>query len=145
MADKAITPEGAESANVEPQQDSVYSVFSGREKQMVALMVTFAATFSPLSSFIFFPAISALAASLQESVAKINLTVTSYMIVAGLAPAIIGDLADMAGRRNVYLATLFVYLAANIGLALQKSWLALFLLRMVQSAGGAGMLAIPAI
>jgi MFS family permease len=82
---------------------------------------------------------------LQESVAKINLTVTSYMIVAGLAPAIIGDLADMAGRRNVYLATLFVYLAANIGLALQKSWLALFLLRMVQSAGGAGMLAIPAI
>ncbi|KAL4988373.1 MFS general substrate transporter [Aspergillus falconensis] len=120
----------------------VYSVFTKREKHIAVFLVTFAATFSPLSSFIFFPAISALSESLNVSVANINLTVTSYMIVAGLAPAIIGDLADMTGRRNVYILTMLIYAAANVGLAAQNSWLALFLLRMVQSAGGAATIAM---
>jgi sugar phosphate permease len=124
-----------------PQQEA-YSVFTKREKHIAVFLITFAATFSPLSSFIFFPAINALSTSLKVSVEKINLTVTSYMIVAGLAPAIVGDLADMTGRRNVYLITLLIYAGANIGLALQNSWIALFLLRMMQSAGGAGMFAL---
>jgi len=60
------------------------------------------------------------------------------MIIAGIAPAIIGDMADMTGRRIVYLLTIGLYCAANIGLAVQSSWTALFVLRMLQSAGGAG-------
>ncbi|KAJ5774118.1 MFS general substrate transporter [Penicillium paradoxum] len=123
-------------------QLEVYSVFNKSEKRIAVFLVTFAATFSPLSSFIFFPAINALSASLKVSVERVNLTVTSYMIVAGLAPAIVGDLADMTGRRNVYLLTLFIYAIANIGLAVQSSWIALFLLRMVQSAGGAATIAM---
>jgi len=59
------------------------------------------------------------------------------MIVAGLAPAILGDLADNIGCRMVSLS-MMVYCSANIGLALQRNWTALFLLRMVQSAGSAG-------
>ena len=82
-------------------QEQPYSVFTKSEKNIAVFLVTFAATFSPLSSFIFFPAINALSVSLRVSVEKINLTVTSYMIVAGLAPAIMGDMADMTGRRNV--------------------------------------------
>ncbi len=53
------------------------------------------------------------------------------MIVAGLAPAILGDLADNIGRRMVYLFMMAVYCIANIGLALQENWTALFLLRML--------------
>ncbi len=60
------------------------------------------------------------------------------MIVVGLAPAILGDLADNIGRRIVYLCMMSVYCIANISLALQSSWTALFLLRMLQSAGSAG-------
>lgn len=60
------------------------------------------------------------------------------MIVAGLAPAILGDLADKIGRRIVYLFMMSIYCTANIGLALQSNWTALFLLRMLQSAGSAG-------
>ena len=60
------------------------------------------------------------------------------MIVSEMAPAVLGDLADMSGRRIVYLLTFGIYLVANIGLAVQKSWTALFLVRMLQSAGGAG-------
>ena len=63
------------------------------------------------------------------------------MIVAGVAPAIMGDLADMSGRRAVYLLMLTLFIAANVGLALQDSWAALFTLRMLQSAGGSGIIA----
>ncbi|KAI9369765.1 major facilitator superfamily domain-containing protein [Aspergillus egyptiacus] len=125
-----------------PGHPEVYSVFTKGEKRIAVFLVTFAATFSPLSSFIFFPAISALSESLNVSIAKINLTVTSYMIVAGLAPAIIGDMADMTGRRNVYILTMLIYAAANIGLAIQNTWLALFLLRMVRSAANPATIAM---
>ena len=115
-----------------------YSQFTKIQKRSIVFIITFAATFSPLSSFIFFPAINALSVNLHVSVQKINLTITSYMIISGIAPAVIGDLADMTGRRIVYLLTFGIYLVANIGLAVQTSWTALFLLRMLQSAGGAG-------
>lgn len=59
------------------------------------------------------------------------------MVVAGIAPAILGDLADTIGRRAVYLLIISIYCLANIGLALQSNWTALFILRMVQSAGSA--------
>lgn len=116
-----------------------YSVFTERQKSLVLFLASFAATFSPLSSFIFFPAIDALSRSLHVPVGRINLTITSYMIIAGIAPSIMGDLADKIGRRQVYLAMMVIYCAANIGLALQTNWTALFILRMVQSTGSAGL------
>jgi MFS family permease len=60
------------------------------------------------------------------------------MIVAGVAPAILGDLADKYGRRIIYLFMMSVHCIANVGLTLQGNWTALFLLRMLQSAGSAG-------
>jgi MFS family permease len=115
-----------------------YSTLTRRQKILVLCLASFAATFSPLSSFIFFPAIDDLSQALHVSVGQVNLTITSYMIVAGLAPAILGDLADKIGRRVVYLFMMGIYCIANVGLALQSSWTALFLLRMLQSSGSAG-------
>jgi MFS family permease len=60
------------------------------------------------------------------------------MIVAGIAPAFLGNLADTIGRRAVYLLMMGIYCVANVGLTLQSNWTALFILRMVQSAGSAG-------
>lgn len=68
----------------------------------------------------------------------INLTITSYMIVSGIAPAFLGDFADMVGRRPVYILIFTVYVATTVALALQRSYHALLVLRMVQSAGGSG-------
>ena len=115
-----------------------YSVFSKSQKRMIVFLAAFAAMFSPLSSFIYYPAITAMSKDLHVSIEKINLTITSYMIVSGIAPAVIGDLADMTGRRWVYIITLAIYLTANLGLALQRSWPALFALRMLQSIGSSG-------
>lgn len=121
------------------QAESPYSAFTKHQKWLIIGLSTFAATFSPLSSFIFFPATTSLSETLGVSIGKINLTITSYMIVAGIAPALLGDLADTVGRRVVYMLMMVIYCAANIGLALQSDWAALFVLRMVQSAGSAGM------
>ena len=58
--------------------------------------------FSPMSSFIYYPAIDSLAAGLRVSVEMVNITVTSYLVVSGIAPSLLGNAADMLGRRPIY-------------------------------------------
>src|SRR3989440_8552196 len=115
-----------------------YSVFGIWQKRYIVAIVALAAWFSTLSSFIYYPVITLIARDLQSSIARINLTVTSYMVVSAIAPAITGDAADLYGRRPLYLVTLAMYLLANIGIAVQSSFVGLLLLRMLQSAGISG-------
>jgi MFS family permease len=122
----------------QPDRRTAFSAFKKSQKRWIVFLAAFAGWFSTLSSFIFFPAITSLALHLHTSIQNINLTVTSYLLFAAVAPARVGTYADNAGRRPAYLASLAVYFAANIGLALQTSFPALFVLRMVQSAGIAG-------
>jgi MFS family permease len=120
----------------------VYSAFSTGQKRYILLMVTWAAFISPTSASIYFPALNPLAAELNVSNTLINLTLTSYMVFQGLSPTIFGDFADMAGRRPAYTLAFIIYLGANIGLALQDSYVALFLLRCMQSTGSSGAIAL---
>jgi MFS family permease len=122
--------------------EELYSVFSKSERRWIVFTVSFAAMFSGLSSFIYYPAITPLSKSLKVSIELINLTVTAYMIVAGVAPSVTGDMADQTGRRPAYILAFAIYFASNLGLALQKSYSALFVLRMLQSAGSSGTFAI---
>lgn len=119
-----------------------YSVFSSRRKKYIVIMVTCASFISPTSANIYFPALIPLRNELNVSATLINLTLTSYMIFQGLAPTIVGDLADMGGRRPAYIITFIIYLGANIGLALQDSYAALFILRCLQSTGSSGAIAL---
>lgn len=120
------------------QSRDLYSAFSMSQKRCVIFLVAFAASFSTLSSFIYFPAITPLADSLHTTLGKINLSVTSYMIVSAVIPSIVGNAADTCGRRPLFLLTLTIYFFANIGLAVQNSFPALLALRMLQSAGISG-------
>ena len=119
----------------------VYSSFSTWKKRYIVLMVTWATFVSPTSANIYFPALNPLKEDLGVSTTLINLTLTSYMIFQGLAPTVFGDLADMAGRRPAYILAFIIYLGANIGLALQDSYAALFILRCLQSTGSSGAIA----
>lgn len=94
--------------------------------------------FSTASSFIYFPAIPFLADDMNVSVQAINLTVTSYMIASGIFPTIVGQVADKYGRRITLMACLSVYVVVNVCLAVQRSYAALFVLRMLQSAAISG-------
>ena len=119
-----------------------YSNFNQHQKNLIIFMVALGSFFSPLSANIYFPALNALARDLQVSNGLINLTLTSYMIFQGFAPTIFGDLGDMTGRRPAYIIGFVIYIGANIGLALQNQYAALFVLRCLQSTGSSGTVAL---
>jgi len=81
-----------------------------------------------------------------KSIELINVTVTVYMLLQGLAPTVWGNLADLqwCGRRPIYLACLSLLAIACIGLALVPTnayWL-LVMLRCFQAAGSASVIAL---
>lgn len=119
-----------------------YSEFTRAERWFIVGLVAYAAWFSTLSSFIYFPAIDALADAFSVSTAKINLCITCYMAVATVAPTFVGMVADIQGRRPTYVATLGLYVAANIGMALAKSYRAHLGLRIVQALAISGKPAV---
>ncbi|KAI1123222.1 major facilitator superfamily transporter [Nemania abortiva] len=123
--------------------DSVpFSVFTPLQKRWILFLTGFAGAFSPLSSFIFYPAIVPIAVGLGVTVGLLNLALTTYLIVSGIVPSILGNAADKIGRRPVYILALSIYFAANIGLAVQNSYPALLVLRMLQSAGVSGTISL---
>ncbi|KAI1383671.1 MFS general substrate transporter [Hypoxylon trugodes] len=119
-----------------------YSVFSPSVKRWIIFMNCISAFISPITANIYFPAIPALSDGLGVTVAQINLTLTTYMIFQALAPTFFGDFADVAGRRPAFIIAFTIYLGANIGLALQRDYAALLILRMLQSGGSSGTLAL---
>ncbi|KGO76945.1 Kynureninase [Penicillium italicum] len=151
MAEKEIRPsvshpESGQDANVgiksRDPADVDYSVFTVSQRRYIVFMASWAGFFSPVSSQIYFPALNTLAKDLHVSNSLINLTLTSYMIFQGLSPMFIGDFADKAGRRPAYVVCFTIYIAANIGLALQNKYAALFVLRCLQSAGSSTTIAL---
>ncbi|OJJ46662.1 hypothetical protein ASPZODRAFT_132759 [Penicilliopsis zonata CBS 506.65] len=122
--------------------DAEYSVFTAAQKQYIVFTASWAGFFSPVSTQIYYPALDTLAKDLHVSSSLINLTLTSFMIFQGLSPMFVGDFADKAGRRPAYIICFVIYIAADIGLALQDKYVALFLLRCLQSAGSSTTIAL---
>lgn len=63
-------------------------------------------------------------------------------IIQGIVPAFVADLADRSGRRPLYIFCYVVFSLANIGLALQDSYPALLVLRMLQASGSSATVAL---
>jgi MFS family permease len=122
----------------ECQENEKYSVFTKTEKWCIVAMVSYAGFSSNISNFVYYPALKLLSEKFSVSVAQINLTVTSYMAVATVAPTLVGDAADVWGRRPAYLVTLGLFVTANICLALAKSYDELLGLRVLQALGVSG-------
>ena len=120
-----------------------FSSSNRNEKRYIVFLIASAGWFSTLSSFIYYPVIPLVARDLRTTIANVNLTVTSYLAVSGVTPAFVGDAADILGRRPLYIITPSIYVLANMGIALQGSFVALLLLRMLQSAGISGESGLP--
>lgn len=125
-----------------PSDGGLYSVFTPTQKKLIVFTASLAGFFSPLSGSIYYPALNTIAEDLGITATKVNLTVTTYMIVQGLAPMLTAGFSDGAGRRPAYIACFVIYLAANLGLALQNNYAALLVLRCLQSGGSSGTIAL---
>ena len=136
------TPLDDPEALTQTQSTPLHTVFTRSQRTFIVIMITLASFFSPLSGQIYFPAIPDIAKEYHTTTGRINLTITTYMILQGLAPTIMGTFGDTTGRRPAYILTFTIYLAANIGLATQRSYAALLLLRCLQSAGSSGTIAL---
>ena len=119
-------------ANSSPQP-TPYSLYTDPQKLLIISLAAYSAWFSTLTSFIYYPALSTLSHTFDVSISGINLTITSYMAVATIAPTLVGDTADVLGRRPVYMAILTVYVGANVVICLANSYEALLSLRIVQA------------
>ncbi|KAI0433022.1 multidrug resistance protein [Xylaria sp. FL1042] len=110
----------------------LYSAFTRAEKFCIVALVSFAAWFSTLSSFIYYPALQPFSEDLSVSVDDINLTITTYMSVATVAPTLC-----------IYnIITLAVCIAANIATAASRSFHALLGLRVLQALAISGAFSI---
>ncbi|KAI1385401.1 MFS general substrate transporter [Hypoxylon trugodes] len=135
--------EDVETGNQTQQCDEPpYSVFSHREKATMILIASFTAVISPLSGAIYLPAIPSIARDLSISTSLVNLTVTTYLVLQGVAPSFIANFSDVYGRRPAYMICCIIYLAANIGLASQNTFAALITLRCLQSCGSSATVAL---
>ncbi|GLB35922.1 putative NAD(P)H-binding [Lyophyllum shimeji] len=80
--DAAILTQGESTAST----DRPFSVFTKREKWFIVGLISFAGIFSPLTANVYFPAIPAISIAFNKSTELINLTVTMYMVMQGIAP-----------------------------------------------------------
>ncbi|KAK4493994.1 hypothetical protein PRZ48_015180 [Zasmidium cellare] len=125
-----------------PSYTPPYSAFAGRTRATIMIAACSSSAVSPFSTSIYYPAVPALSQKLGVPVTLINLTISSYQILQGLAPSFTAAFSETYGRRPAYLLGFIVWLGANLGLALQDNYVALLVLRCLQSCGSSGSLAL---
>lgn len=125
----------------EPTPNENYSAFRSTEKWLIVAVVSYASWCSNLSAFIYLPALKPLADAFSVSIGQINLTLTVYNAVATVAPTLVGDAADVWGRRPAYLFTLTIFVVSNICLAQATSYSELLGLRVLQTLGQSSKIA----
>jgi multidrug resistance protein len=132
--------EKVDHSNVLASED--YSVFTVGQKRAIIFAGSFAAWFSPMTGSIYFPALDRIGEDLGVSDSTMSITVTTYLIMQGLAPMMIAGFSDSAGRRPAYILCFTIYMISNLALGLQNNYVALLVLRLTQSAGSSGTVAL---
>lgn len=92
----------------------------------------------PLSTDMYLPSLPEIARLMQTSPARVQLTLSSYLIGFALGQTIYGPLSDRLGRKPVLLGALALFVAASAICALATSIEMLIAARFTQALGGAG-------
>lgn len=119
-----------------------YSIITHGERYIFILVLSLIGFWSATSSPIYFPALPTLSLHFKVSEEVMNLSVVAYLILQGISPTISSNLADTYGRRPVYMASLLGYTATCIALSQTNAFWLLTVLRCLQAAAIAPVVAI---
>ncbi|KAI9034899.1 MFS general substrate transporter [Aspergillus affinis] len=128
----------AQGTKYNTNKEPPYSVFDRREMIIIVIIAAFTTVLPPLTASIYYPVITVLARELSVSVNDINLTITVYLIVQGIAPSFTGNLSDETGRRPALIICFVLYIAGSIGAAVKGRYAVLMSMRCIQAAGISG-------
>jgi len=120
-----------------------YTTFTPCHKRLLIAILILTMLASPLTATIYLPLLPLLATQFAVSSQAINLTITIYIVFQAISPLLFATASDTLGRRPIYLTTYALYTIASLGLALnQHSYVALLVLRALQSLGASAVLAV---
>lgn len=119
--------------------DEPWSIWSSGQRKAIIVAASCGTLLSQLATMLYYPSLDRMARDLNVSEDLINLSITTFVIIQGIVPTFAAQLSDTAGRRPIYIACLTIFAAANVGLGAQNSFVALLILRGIQSAGGSGV------
>ncbi|KAK4187745.1 major facilitator superfamily domain-containing protein [Podospora australis] len=147
MASSTLAPSSATLApsTLEPSstpENSNYTIYTPLQKRLIVTAVAVCGFFNPLTAQVYLPALNVLASEFHVTPAKINLTVTTYMVFQGITPILFSGFTDTLGRRPGYIICFAIYLAANIACALASDYTHLLIIRCFQSAGSATIMVL---
>ncbi|CAD1808107.1 MFS antiporter QDR2 [Candida parapsilosis] len=135
-------PELDPSHAVESKSAYPYTIFHKFEKFQLIIILSLVGFWSTVSSPIYFPALPTLTEYFNTTEDIINISVVCYLLLQGITPTISSNLADTFGRRPVILASILVFIAACIALSQTNVYWLLAVLRCIQAAGIAPVIAI---
>jgi DHA1 family bicyclomycin/chloramphenicol resistance-like MFS transporter len=96
----------------------------------------------PLAMDIYIPAVPHMADVFHVSAATMQLTLTLFMLTAGLMQLLIGPLSDHFGRKPTGLVVIFIFAIGCILCALSTSAPLLIIFRAIQAIGCCGMMVV---
>ena len=96
----------------------------------------------PLSMDMYLPSLPDIARVLETPTARVQLTISSYLIGFAVGQLIYGPLSDRHGRRPVLLAALGLYVTGTLICAATQSIDTLIAARFLQAVGGAGSIVL---
>ncbi|KAK6460076.1 major facilitator superfamily domain-containing protein [Scheffersomyces coipomensis] len=119
-----------------------YTIFNQHEKYLLILILSMVGFWSTVSSPIYFPALPTLSRYFNTTPAIMNLSVVAYLLFQGIAPTLSSNLADSFGKRPLIIASILIYVASCIALSQTNVYWLLAVLRCIQAAGIAPVIAI---
>jgi len=108
-----------------------------RERKFILLASTLASFLTPFMGSAMNLALPGMARDFKLSAVTLGWTVTAYLLTTAVLLVPFGKLADLLGRRRVFIAGISVFLAGTLLCGLSFSGIALIVFRVVQGAGGA--------
>ncbi len=104
----------------------------------LTILLALLTAIGPLSTDMYLPSLPRIVDDFGSSVARVQLTLSVFLVGFATGMLVYGPLADRYGRRPVLIAGLTILLAGTLACALAPSVETLILGRFVQALGGAG-------